>query len=130
MLSQILLLHTAWIIRCNFFQQEEMQKQIVAQIQHQQKLAEMTPEQRLAHQASEWSSNIPVPPASTAATSETTQTSTSTASSVPTGYPNANGEYTTYRKCFLLSVYTDIDSANKGNWQNCGALVCRPLLNL
>ncbi len=85
-------------------QQEEMQKQIVAQIQHQQKLAEMTPEQRLAHQASEWSSNIPVPPTTSAAAQETTQTSTSsTTSSVPTGYPNANGEYTRYRKCFLVS---------------------------
>ncbi len=58
-----------------------MQKQIVAQIQHQQKLADMPPEQRLAHEAQEWTSN----------------TAESAGDSAPTGYPNDTGEYPTYR---------------------------------
>jgi len=34
---------------------EEVQKQVVAQIQQQQKLGDMTPEERLAHEAQQWS---------------------------------------------------------------------------
>ena len=59
-----------------------MQKQIVAQIQHQQKLADMPKEQRLAHQAYEWTSQSPE-----AGSDET-----------PTGYANAVGDYPKYRK--------------------------------
>ena len=62
------------------FQQEEMQKQIVAQIQHQQKLADLPNEHRLAHQAHEWTSTSPESDAT------------------PTGHPSAAGEYAKYRE--------------------------------
>ncbi|XP_013415990.1 RNA-binding protein 5-like [Lingula anatina] len=61
-------------------QQEQYQKQVIEQIQHQQKLADMSPEQRLAHQAQQWS---------------TTQTDGAEPAPQP-GEPNASGEYTTY----------------------------------
>lgn len=58
-----------------------MQKQIVAQIQHQQKLADMSPDQRLAHQAHEW----------------TSVSAEGEGDGVPTGYPSSGGEYPVYR---------------------------------
>ena len=61
-----------------------MQKQIVAQIQHQQKLADMSPEQRLAHQAHEWTSVTPE----------------SGTDSTPTGHPSDAGEYAKYREFY------------------------------
>ena len=65
-----------------------MQKQIVAQIQHQQKLADMAPEQRLVHQAHEWTSHTPEGESDDA----------------PTGYANAGGDYPVYRKYSRLEI--------------------------